>query len=142
MASQNDQFTNQARQVLQNSQELVRSHRHNQLDVEHILLALLELEEGVPSRILAELGAPSNDIRAALYKTLESAPKLAYEASQIYLTPRAQRLLENAKSEAARLNDEFTGADICSSPPSWSLTALPQGCSGPTALTARGSTGL
>ena len=111
MASQNDQFTNQARQVLQNSQELVRRHRHNQLDVEHILLALLELEEGVPSRILAELGVPSADIRAALYRTLESAPKLAYEANQIYLTPRAQRLLDNARSEAERLNDQFTGAE-------------------------------
>ena len=111
MTSQNDQFTNQARQVLQNSQELVRRHRHNQLDVEHILLALLELEEGVPSRILAELGVPSSDIRAAVHRTLESAPKLAYEANQIYLTPRAQRLLDNARAEANRLNDQFTGAE-------------------------------
>ena len=111
MASQNDQYTNQARQVLQNSQELVRRHRHNQLDVEHVLLALLELEDGVPSRILSELGAPSNDIRAALHKVLESAPKLAYEANQIYLTPRAQRMLENARTEANRLNDEFVGAE-------------------------------
>ena len=70
MASQNDQYTNQARQVLQNSQELVRRHRHNQLDVEHILLALLELDDGVPSRILTELGAPSNDIRGSLHKAL------------------------------------------------------------------------
>ncbi len=111
MASQNDQYTNQARQVLQNSQELVRRNRHNQLDVEHILLALMELEDGVPSRILSELGAPSTDIRAALHKVLESAPKLAHEANQIYLTPRAQRLLENARAEANRLNDEFVGAE-------------------------------
>ena len=111
MASQNDQYTNQARQVLQNSQELVRRNRHNQLDVEHILLALLNLEDGVPSRMLAELGAPSNEIRAALRRTLESAPKLTYEATQIYLTPRAQRLLENARAEATRLNDEFIGAE-------------------------------
>ena len=111
MASQNNQYTNQAQQVLQNSQELVRRNRHNQLDVEHILLALLELEEGVPSLILAELGAPSNDIRAALHRVLESAPKLTHEANQIYLTPRAQRLLENARAEATRLNDEFIGAE-------------------------------
>ena len=111
MASQNDQYTNQARQVLQNSQELVRRHRHNQLDVEHILLALLEPEEGVPPRILAELGATGNDIRAALHNALESAPKLAYESNQIYLTPRAQRLMENARGEASRLNDEFIGAE-------------------------------
>ena len=111
MASQNDNFTNQARQVLQNSQELVRSLRHNQLDVEHILLALLELEDGVPSRILSELGVPSGDIRSSLQQTLQSAPKLTHEANQIYLTPRAQRLLETARAEAARLNDEFVGAE-------------------------------
>ena len=111
MASQNDQYTNQARQVLQNSQELVRRHRHNQMDVEHILLALLELDDGVPSRILTDLGAPSNDIRGSLHKALESSPKLAYEANQIYLTPRAQRMLETARAEAARLNDEFIGAE-------------------------------
>ena len=91
MATPNEQFTNQARQVLQNSQELVRRHRHSQWDVEHILLALLELDDGVPSRILAELGAPAYVLRGALRQGLESAPKLAYEAHQIYPTPRAQR---------------------------------------------------
>ena len=111
MASQNENFTNQARQVLQNSQDLVRTHRHNQLDVEHILLALLELEDSVPTRILSELGVPTGNLRASLQQTLQSAPKLAYEASQIYLTPRAQRLLENSRAEAARLNDEFVGAE-------------------------------
>ena len=111
MTSQNDNFTNQARQVLQNSQESVRSLRHNQMDVEHILLALLELDNGVPTRILSELGVPSGDIRSSLQQTLQSAPKLTYEANQIYLTPRAQRLLENARAEAARLNDEFVGAE-------------------------------
>ena len=111
MTAQNDQFTNQARQVLQNSQELVRRHRHNQWDVEHILLALLELENGVPSKILDELGAPSDDIKAALYQALESAPRLVSEVNQIYPTPRAQRLMENARSEAVRLNDEFIGAE-------------------------------
>ena len=111
MTAQNDQFTNQARQVLQNSQELVRRHRHNQWDVEHILLALLELEDGVPSRILEELGAPAENIKAALYRALESAPKLAFDTNQIYPTPRAQRLMENARSEASRLNDEFIGAE-------------------------------
>ena len=111
MAAQNEQFTNQARQVLQNSQELVRRHRHNQWDVEHILLALLELDEGVPTAILAELGALAGEIKAALNQALEAAPKLAYEANQIYPTPRAQRLMETARAEAGRLKDNFIGAE-------------------------------
>ena len=92
----------------------MRRLRHNQLDVEHILLALLELEDGVPTRIMTELGAPSGEIRAALNQALDSAPKLTHEGNQIYLTPRAQRLLENAKAEASWLktnSDEFTGTD-------------------------------
>ncbi len=111
MAAQNDQYTNQARLVLQYSQELVRRHNHSQWDVEHILLALLELEDGVPARILSELGAPTGDIRATLNQALESAPKLAYGANQLYATPRAKRLLENAGAEAAHLNDDFIGAE-------------------------------
>ena len=50
-----EQFTEQAREVLNNSQELVRRFNHSQWDVEHILLALLELEEGLPGDILNEL---------------------------------------------------------------------------------------
>ena len=42
---------------------------------------------------------------------MESAPKLVSDASQIYPTPRAQRLMENARSEAVRLNDDFIGAE-------------------------------
>ena len=51
-----DQFTEQAQEVLHNSQELVRRYNHSQWDVEHILLALLELEDGTPEKILAEIG--------------------------------------------------------------------------------------
>ena len=42
---------------------------------------------------------------------LESAPKVADNATQIYATPRAARLLEDAKNEADRLKDDFIGAE-------------------------------
>ena len=44
-----DQFTEQAQEVLHNSQDLVRKYNHSQWDVEHILLALLQLENGTPT---------------------------------------------------------------------------------------------
>ena len=43
---QQDKFTEQAQAVLANSQEIVRRYHHNQWDVEHILLSLLEQDEG------------------------------------------------------------------------------------------------
>lgn len=106
-----EQFTEQAQEVLHNSQELVRRYRHSQWDVEHILLALLELERGLPSDILAELGIPADAVKARLHQALEAGAKVAYEVNQIYATPRAARLLDNAKQEAERLKDEYISAE-------------------------------
>ncbi len=106
-----DQFTEQAQEVLHNSQELVRRYSHSQWDVEHILLALLELEKGIPGEILAEIGVQVEAVKTRLDQALEAAPKVANNATQIYATPRASRLLEDAKNEANRLKDDFIGAE-------------------------------
>ncbi len=42
MTMRNDRFTEQAQEVLQASQEMVRQQRHQQWDVEHVFLALLQ----------------------------------------------------------------------------------------------------
>ena len=47
-----DQFTDQAQEVLAKSQEIVRRYRHSQWDSEHVLMALLEQQEGVPAEVL------------------------------------------------------------------------------------------
>ena len=106
-----EQFTEQAQDVMRNSQELVHRYQHSQWDVEHILLALLELEHGLPGDIFAEMGISPDTIKARLHGLLESAPKVTYDNTQIYATPRAARLLDNAKRESERLNDEFIGAE-------------------------------
>ncbi|SUZ99547.1 uncharacterized protein METZ01_LOCUS52401, partial [marine metagenome] len=102
-----DQFTEQAQEVLHNSQELVRRYSHSQWDVEHILLALLELEKSLPVEMLLEMDVDVDRIKSELDRTLESSPKVADNATQIYATPRASRLLEDAKNEADRLKDDF-----------------------------------
>ncbi len=106
-----DEFTEQAQEVLRESQELVRRYRHSQWDVEHVLLALLELERGLPGEILAELGVPADHVKARMHRVLEAASKVAHESNQIYATPRASRLLDNAKQEAERLRDDYIGAE-------------------------------
>ena len=106
-----EQFTEQAQEVLHNSQELVRRYNHSQWDVEHVLLALLELDQGLPSDILAELGIPATEVKAKLHGALEAGAKVANEQNQIYATPRAALLLDNAKKESERLKDEFIGAE-------------------------------
>ena len=106
-----DDFTEQAQETLGKSQEIVRRYKHSQWDVEHILMALLEHEEGVPAEVLRQLGVTIAAMRARLDELLDQGPKVASESSQIYVAPRAARVLEGAKEEAKRLNDDFIGTE-------------------------------
>ena len=106
-----ENFTEQAREVLAASQQIVRRYRHAQWDAEHILLALLEQEGGVPVQILTDLGVQLEALKGRLEEALAQAPQVAHESSQIYATPRAQRLMENAAAEVQRLKDEFIGTE-------------------------------
>lgn len=106
-----ERFTEQAQEVLAASQELVRRYRHNQWDVEHVLLALLEQERGITQDILQDLGVDIEAVKQRVEATLERFPKVAYEATQIYATPRISQLLENANHEADRLKDEFVSTE-------------------------------
>jgi len=106
-----ERFTEQAQEVLAASQELLRRYRHNQWDVEHILLALLEQEKGITGDILQMLGVDIEAVKQRVEATLENFPKVAYEAGQIYATPRISALLENANREADRLKDEFVSTE-------------------------------
>ena len=106
-----DEFTEQAQELIGRSQEIMRRYRHSQWDCEHVLLALLEQEERVPVEILRQLGVSTEDMRDRLHGLLDEAPKLAQESSQIYVAPRAAGMLDRAKAEADRLNDEFIGTE-------------------------------
>ena len=106
-----DDFTEQAQEIIGKSQEIVRRYQHSQWDVEHILMALLEQEEGVPAEILRQLGVSIDEMRDGLNRALEQGPKVAYESSQIYVSPRAAGVLDRAEVEAKRLNDDFIGTE-------------------------------
>ena len=106
-----EQFTRQAQEAIQSSQELVRRYQHSQWDAEHVLLALVALDDGLPSRILQELGVNPEAVKSRLHQTLEAAPKLVSGPQQIFITPRLQRMLQTAQEESARLKDQFISVE-------------------------------
>ena len=106
-----DNFTEQAQEVLRESQEIVRRYRHPQWDAEHIFMALLDQKEGVAMELLSELGAPTDAIRASLHSVMDSVPRSAQTVTQIFMTPRAEAALSRAKAEADRLGDDFISAE-------------------------------
>ena len=78
-----ENFTEQAQEVLASSQELVRHYRHSQWDVEHILLALLQLEKGVPMEIMEALAVNVEAMKVRVEQALGRTPKLTQDTTQI-----------------------------------------------------------
>ncbi len=106
-----ERFTEQAQEAMALSQQLVQQYRHNQWDVEHILLALLQQESGLVGEILRDLGINSDNIKRQVEGILERMPKVAYQTGQIYATPRVGELFQKADAEANRLRDEYIGTE-------------------------------
>jgi len=106
-----ERFTEQAQEVLAQSQQIVRQMRHAQWDVEHILLAMLTHPQNLAQELFHRLGVDVEAMRARVEEALLHTPKLAYESPQLYMTPRVVRLLEAADAEARRLKDQYVGVE-------------------------------
>ena len=106
-----EKFTEQAQEAITLSQQIVQQYQHNQWDIEHILLALLQQERGLVSEIFTDLGIDVDPIKRQIDAVLGSLPKVAYQTGQIYATPRVGELFKNAEEEANRLKDEFIGTE-------------------------------
>jgi ATP-dependent Clp protease ATP-binding subunit ClpC len=106
-----NKFTEQAQEAIVASQQLVGQFQHNQWDVEHILFSLLMQEGGLVGDILRDLGADVDAVKGELEKVMEKMPKVAYQAGQIYATPRINALFAAADEESRRLKDEFIGTE-------------------------------
>ncbi|MDP6099995.1 MAG: AAA family ATPase [Dehalococcoidia bacterium] len=106
-----DNFTEQAQDVLLRSQEIVKRYHHSQWDVEHVLLAMLEYEGGLAGEVLSEMGIDRSRLAQQVAATLTASPKMTYDNAQIYGTPRVAKLMEATQNEATRLQDEYIGVE-------------------------------
>ena len=111
MVFKESDFTKEAQAVLHLSQELMWKYKHSQWDPEHILLALLEHEKGVPMLIFQELNTASKSLRNRLVSAMEATIGMRYPSSQVYASPRLEALLERSKSESKRLQDDFISTE-------------------------------
>ena len=106
-----DRFTEQAQQVLAASQEAVRTRRHSQWGVPHVLFALSELDGGLALQVLEQLNVDVARLKDRVDEVLKEQPRLQHEVVQIYTTPEVVRMLEVANAEADRLKDDYVGVE-------------------------------
>ncbi len=111
MVFREEDFTEQAREAIGASYDVVRRFRHPQWDVEHVMLALLENAKSVPVQLLEKLGVEAAQVRSELEQSLERSPKAGAQSTQMHPTPGALAMLEAARGEKERLRDEYIGTE-------------------------------
>ena len=106
-----ERFTEQAQEAITQSQEILNRYRHNQWDSEHIFLALLEQEKGVPAEVLSLLNINLDSLHGRIHRILEQSSKVNGHRNQMFITPKLADFFERCEIEAKRLNDEFIGTE-------------------------------
>jgi len=105
-----NKFTEKAQQAIFAAQQLAENQNHSQLDVEHLLFALLDQAEGVAPQIIAKLGIDADQVKKKVGEQLDNLPK-AYGATQLYMSPRLNQIIDLAQREAERLKDEYVSTE-------------------------------
>ncbi len=109
-----DRFTERAQEAAQRAAEIIQRYGHNQIDTEHILLALIEQPQGVIPQILELLNVDAEALSERLDYILRTSPKaniFGGGAGQIFITPRVKRIIDLANEEANKLKDEYISTE-------------------------------
>ncbi len=108
-----DKFTLKAQEAVMQAQHIANEHGHQQIEVEHLLKALLDDAEGVPQAILKKLGANLELIRSRVDEELQKIPRVsgAGAMGQVYITQRLNNVINTAMQFMRELKDEYVSTE-------------------------------
>lgn len=106
-----DKLTIKVQEALQEAKSVAEKYNHQGVDVEHLLLVLVEQSDGVVVSVLQKLGAATQAIKARLEGALKDLPKVSGGGTEVYITPRLQKVLDRAFKEAESLKDEYISTE-------------------------------
>ncbi len=106
-----DKFTIKSQEALGEAQKLAESQGHQQVESEHLVLALLEQKDGVVIPILQKLGVDPEAIKSQISMELAKSPKVSGATAASYIAPELKKVLDNAFVEAEQLKDEYVSTE-------------------------------
>ena len=104
-----DRYTLKAQEALQDAQSIARRHDHQQLDLEHLLLALLDQPEGIVVPVLKKIGVNLELLRSRVDEALARLPKV--QGGELYVAQRLAKALDAAEDLARELGDEYVSTE-------------------------------
>src|SRR6266446_8357328 len=104
-----DRLTEKTQEAIQQAQTLAQEAQHQEITPEHLLLALLQQQDGTVPPILQQVGVDPARVASDVKAQLDRLPKVY--GAETYLGSRLRRLLDAASTDMERLKDEYLSTE-------------------------------
>jgi ATP-dependent Clp protease ATP-binding subunit ClpB len=104
-----DRYTVKSQEALERAQRLAREHSHQELEGEHLLVALLDEAEGTVKAVLEKLGVERETLLASARRAVERLPRV--QGGSMYIGEALRSALERAEAQAERLKDDYVSVE-------------------------------
>ncbi|MEQ8820788.1 MAG: ATP-dependent chaperone ClpB [Sumerlaeia bacterium] len=109
-----NKLTQKSQEALQSAQNLAVEHSHQEVDSEHLLVALITQEDGLVPRLLQRADVPVEGATKAAEKEMAKRPRVTgpgFDPGKIFITQRLSKTLLDSEKEAKRLKDEYVSVE-------------------------------
>ena len=109
-----NQFTQKSLEAVQSAQSVAVENGNQQVGQSHLLLALLQQEDGLIGQLMGRMGVPMDSFVSAVTGTVGALPKVSgggREADKIYISQPLDQALNAAKQQADRMRDDFVSVE-------------------------------
>ncbi len=107
-----EKWTEAARQALAQAQVLAREMKHQEIDLPHLLLAMLKDPAGLPAKLVTAAGGDPEAIRREASRELGNKPRVEGVEGGTHLSARLHQAIERAEKLAAEWGDKFVAVDL------------------------------
>jgi len=107
-----DKFTTQLQTGLAEAQSLAVGRDHQQIEPQHLLLALLGQEDGSVASLIAKAGGNPNAIKQALAQAVDRLPKVEGTPGEVHVSRDLANLLNVADKEAQKRGDQYIASEL------------------------------
>src|SRR5262249_43014270 len=106
-----DQLTIKAQESVLEAQRLAETNGHQQVEPEHLLLALLHQNEGLVRPLLQKLEVDPNLLANRLESELKKIPKVVPLQGNVYVSFRLKQVFDQSRVEAEKLKDDYISSE-------------------------------
>src|SRR6185436_4907330 len=109
-----NRFTEKGAEAIRAAQTLATRYSNQQIEVEHLILALLEQQGGLVPSILERAGVNVEPLRQAIEREVDRMPKVTGPSGpvdQVYITARLNKAFVAAEDEAKKLTDDYISVE-------------------------------